>query len=51
MFWLENLKGREHPEDLSVGGTIILECILGKQDGNMITGCIWFRILTGGGLM
>jgi hypothetical protein len=24
-FWMENLKGRDHPEDLGVDGKIILE--------------------------
>jgi hypothetical protein len=28
--WSENLKGRDHLEDLGVEGRIILECILGK---------------------
>jgi hypothetical protein len=31
-FWSENLKGRDHSEDLGVGGKIILEWILEKQD-------------------
>jgi len=31
-FWSENLKGRDHSEDLGVDGRILLECILGKQD-------------------
>jgi len=30
VFWLENLKGRDHSEDLAVDGRIILELILGK---------------------
>jgi hypothetical protein len=30
IFWLENLKGRDHLEDLCVDGRIILEWILGK---------------------
>jgi len=29
-FWSENLKGRDHLEDLSTDGKIILEWILGK---------------------
>jgi hypothetical protein len=29
-FWSENLKGRDHSEDLSVDERIILEWILGK---------------------
>jgi hypothetical protein len=30
VFWMENLKGRDHLEDLSIDGKIILEFILGK---------------------
>jgi hypothetical protein len=30
VFWLENLKGRDHLEDLGVDGKIILEWILRK---------------------
>jgi hypothetical protein len=30
IFWLENLKGRDHTEDLGVDGRIILERVLGK---------------------
>jgi hypothetical protein len=29
-FWSENLKGRDHFEDLDVDGRIVLEWILGK---------------------
>jgi hypothetical protein len=29
-FWFENLKGRDHLEDLGVHGRIILDWILGK---------------------
>jgi hypothetical protein len=35
IFWLENLKGNDHLEDLGVDGRIILEGILGKQDGRV----------------
>jgi len=42
-FWSENLKERDHTED-GVDGKIILECILGKQCGNVVwAGCIWLR--------
>jgi hypothetical protein len=34
-FWSENLKGRDHSEDLGVDERIILEWILGKQGGKM----------------
>jgi hypothetical protein len=30
IFWLGNLKRRDHFEDLGIGGKIILEFILGK---------------------
>jgi len=50
-FLSENLKGRGHMEDLGVGGRIILEWILGKEGGKVGTGCIWFRIGTGGRLL
>jgi len=33
IFWLEDLKGRDHSEDLGVYGKIIVEWILEKQDG------------------
>jgi len=50
-FWMENLKGRDHSENLDVGGRIILEWILGKYGGRVWTGCIWFRIGISGGLL
>jgi hypothetical protein len=42
-FWSENLKGRDHSEDLGIDGEI-LEWILWKWGVNMWTGCIWLRI-------
>jgi hypothetical protein len=34
IFWLENLKGRDHSEDIGVDGRIILvDSILGKYEG------------------
>jgi hypothetical protein len=51
IIWLENLSGRDHSEDIGVDGKIILECILGKQGGNVWTRLIWFRIEASGGLL
>jgi hypothetical protein len=47
---LENLKGREHSEDLGVDG-MMLECILGKYGRNVWTGCMWLKIGTNGELL
>jgi hypothetical protein len=47
----ENLKRRDHAEDLCVGGKVILEYISGKLDGRLWTGCTWLRIGTSGGLL
>jgi hypothetical protein len=30
IFWLENLKGKDHSEDLGIDGRIISELLLGK---------------------
>jgi hypothetical protein len=49
VFWLENLKGRAHLEDLDVDGEIILERNLGKYGGKVWSGCIWLGIGTSGG--
>jgi len=35
VFRLENLKGKDHSDDLDVDGKTILECILGKQGGRV----------------
>jgi hypothetical protein len=34
-FWSENLKGRNHFEDLGSDGEVILEWILGKYGGKV----------------
>jgi hypothetical protein len=51
IFWLQNLKRREHSEDLGVDGKITSECILEKYGGKVWTGFIWLRIGTTGGLL
>jgi hypothetical protein len=47
----QDMKGRDHSEDLCVNGVIILEWFLGKQDGKVWTVCIWLRIEASGGLL
>jgi hypothetical protein len=48
--WLENLKGRDHSEDLGIYGRIILELILGIKDRKVLTVFICFWIEANGGL-
>jgi hypothetical protein len=45
----ENLKGRDHLEDLGVDGKIMLEWIIGKYCRRLWTGFIWLRIVVSGG--
>jgi hypothetical protein len=35
MFWVGNLKGRDHSQDLGVDGRIICEWVSGKQSGKL----------------
>jgi hypothetical protein len=44
IFWSENLKVRDHLEELVLYGNIILKWILGKQSGKLLTECRWLRI-------
>jgi len=50
IFWLENLRGRDHLKNLGVDAKTISEWILGKYANNMWTGGIWLRIGTSGGI-
>jgi len=49
-FWLENLKGRDHSEDVGVDGSIILEWFSEKLGGKAWTECICVRTGTSDGL-
>jgi len=35
IFWLENLKGRDHSENVGADGKMILKWILGKHGGKL----------------
>jgi hypothetical protein len=50
-FWSENLKGREHTEDMGIDERRTVKWILGEQGGSVWTGFIWLRIGTSGGLL
>jgi hypothetical protein len=50
-FWLGNLKGRDHSEELGVGGEIILKWILGKYSERAWVEFISFRIGISDGLL
>ena len=49
VFWWGNLRKRDHLEDPSIDGSIILRWIYRKWDVGAWTGSIWLRIGTGGG--
>jgi hypothetical protein len=50
-FWLGSPKGRDHWEDLGVGGRITLKWILGRQGSMRRSGFGWLKIGSGGGLL
>jgi len=47
----ENLRERDHLEDLGVDNKIILKWIFNKWNGGVWTGLIWLRIGIGAGLL
>ena len=47
-FWWEDLRERDHLEDLSEDARIILKWIFKKWDGAAWTGLIWLSIRAGG---
>jgi hypothetical protein len=51
MFWLQNLKGRDHSTYLAVDERIILDWILKDQSVKLCTGFILLRIGISGGLL
>ena len=46
-----NLRERDHLEDPSVDGRIVLRCIIKNWDVGALAGLIWLRIGIGGGLL
>jgi hypothetical protein len=48
---LENLKARDHLEDLGIDGRIILDCILEKYGRKVWNGFIQLRIQTSGRIL
>jgi hypothetical protein len=51
VFWWESQKGRDHYEDLCVGGRVILKWIVEIQDDVIWTGFIWLKKGTSRGLL
>jgi hypothetical protein len=50
-FWWGDLRERDHLNDLSVDGRIILKWIFKKWGGEACTGLIWLGIGTNGGFL
>jgi len=48
-FWWGNLRERDHLDDPTINGRIILSCIIRKWDVGTWTGSSWLGIRTGGG--
>jgi hypothetical protein len=43
-FWLENLRERDHLDDLGLDGKTVLLQILEKSFGKVWTGFMWLRV-------
>ena len=50
-FWWGNLRERDHFEDPSIDGRVILRWVFKKWDVEAWTELIWLRIRAGGGLL
>ena len=50
-FWRGNLRERNYLEDPNIDERIILKWICRKWDVGTLTGLIWLKIGTGGGLL
>ena len=48
-FWWDNLRERDHFKDLDVDGRLIFKWIFRKWDGEVWTGFLWVKVMTGGG--
>ena len=51
VFWLGDLRERDHLEDPGIDGRIILRWIFWKWDVGIWNGLSWLRIGTGGGYL
>jgi len=50
-FWWGDLRERDHLEDLTIGGRIILKLVFKTWDGEAWTGLMRLKIRTGVGLV